>query len=179
MLPPMPPTVALSDVTPPQTSDDDEVFKTTTFQDQPIRIVMDGGLPWFAATDICKALKLPIGAKTSPAKYIHFLAGEVDRGYAEIPTPRGMQECAIMSPRGVKALCAKRKRKVDSQVSAFVNREVKRLAPPKPKRSEAEPLAPGCIEPLNGQAIRFVIIDELPWYDRLLRWRHRCRVPDH
>jgi hypothetical protein len=118
-------TVLDQDVALASTAASDLNAQPAPFGDQPIRYVRLDGLPWYAAADVCKALKLPLGPTLEED------VAEVHKRLQPIPTAEGFETGPVISPIGAWTLsmylpfrCA---RSLDFQKWIF--RETKKLQP--------------------------------------------------
>lgn len=99
-----------------------------TFKGQPVRIARIDGRAWLCATDLCRALDLPIGGTVTSAAHTRRLiaSGDLDaadRAFTHLPTPQGDQRLAVLSVTGALALAKARRRPIDTEVARWLNRE--------------------------------------------------------
>ena len=139
----------------------DDAYNSIFFGAIQVRLVMIGGAPWFHLLDILEILGLPVGPKTPASSRIPFLKSGVDQDVLDFVVGGIKEECVIISLKGAKALCGKRDRKRDKSVKAFLSYHERQLVPPKPKKEVDRAEGP---LPLNGQRVRFVVVDDLPWW---------------
>jgi prophage antirepressor-like protein len=89
-----------------------------SFHGVPIRSIPTDGGALFVASDLCRALRLPLGGTGSvtPAKYIRNIDAS-HKSYRSVMTRQGPQLCAVLTAAGALDLATppRRKREVDRQ----------------------------------------------------------------
>ncbi len=93
-----------------------------SFEGLHVRSTVIDGQPWLSASDLCRALQLPIGGKVTPAKYTRGLLA-TDRSSAPFPTPQGTQRLSVLSLSGAVTLASIRRRRIDGRVRTWLRRE--------------------------------------------------------
>lgn len=93
-----------------------------SFEGHSVRSTVIDGQPWLSASDLCRALQLPIGGKVTPAKYTRGLLA-ADRSSAPFLTPQGTQRLSVLSLSGALTLASIRRRRIDGKVRTWLRRE--------------------------------------------------------